>query len=511
MGMCSAQRRLRSHWDRLERGEIRRLQEAVLQRYLREHVLPFSQHYRELFAAQGLRAEHIRTLDDLRRIPFTSKLDLLPTADLHDRTREFVLIPDEQVLARRPAVMVQAALRGREAARRALAAEYRPVFLTSTTGRSTAPVSFLYTQHEIDHLASAGARLVEVLGAKREDRLVNAFPYAPHLAFWQTHYATLAFGVFSVATGGGRVMGTEGNIRIIEKINPQAIIGMPTFVYHLLSEAREHHKRFPALNSLALGGEKLADGMRRKLRELVKALGGSASASVVGTYGFTEGKTAWGECPFPAEAASGGYHLYPDLGLFEVVDPASGEPVEDGGPGELVYTPLDARGSVVLRYRTGDVIDGGLFYGRCPHCGRMAPRLVGSIGRQSNKQAMQLDKIKGTLVDFNELEHVLDDAEAIGGWQLELRKVHDDPLELDELILHVESRSRRTHAHLEQELSDAMAARTELRPNAIHFHSAREMRKRQGVGVEMKEKRVIDNRPTEGKPAPPRDVPAGGH
>ena len=57
------------------------------------------------------------------------------------------------------------------------------------------------------------------------------------------------------------------------------------------------------------------------------------------------------------------------------------------------------------------------------------PRLVGQISRSSEIREMNLDKIKGTLVDFNELEHVLDDAPHVGAWQVELRKVHDDPLE----------------------------------------------------------------------------------
>src|SRR5256714_8248077 len=130
---------------------------------------------------------------------------------------------------------------------------------------------------------------------------------------------------------------------------------------------------------------------------------------------------AWGECSFPRDQPSGGYHLYPDLGIMEVIDPASGEVVPDGHPGELVFTPLDSRGTVVLRYRTGDYIDGGLVYEPCPHCGRRMPRLVGKISRSSEIKSMNLDKLKGTLVDFNQLEHVLDDAPNIGTWQLEIR------------------------------------------------------------------------------------------
>ena len=151
---------------------------------------------------------------------------------------------------------------------------------------------------------------------------------------------------------------------------------------------------------------------------------------VLMTYGFTEAKMAWPECPYPEEEESGGFHLYPDLGIVEIVDPKTGESVDEGCPGEIVFTPLDARGTVVLRYRTGDLIDGGLVYEPCPHCGRELPRLVGRISRTSEVKEMHLDKLKGTLIDFNELEHVLDNFDSIGAWQLELRKANDDPLEL---------------------------------------------------------------------------------
>ena len=65
---------------------------------------------------------------------------------------------------------------------------------------------------------------------------------------------------------------------------------------------------------------------------------------------------------------------------------------------------------------------------RAPHCGRVMPRLLGKISRRSDVREVQFDKIKGTLVDFNELEHLLDDMQMIGSWQIELRKAHNDPL-----------------------------------------------------------------------------------
>ncbi|MDA1043711.1 MAG: phenylacetate--CoA ligase family protein, partial [Verrucomicrobia bacterium] len=272
------------------------------------------------------------------------------------------------------------------------------------------------------------------------------------------------------------------------------LIGMPTFIYHVLSQALEDGKRFDFLKSIVLGGEKVPNGIRRKLIQLATQLG-AESVHVMATYGFTEAKVAWSECPFPYGRTSGGYHLYPDLGVVEIIDPVSGRQLKDGEPGEIVYTPLDARGSVVMRYRTGDIIDGGLVYEPCPYCGRLGPRLVGKISRKSEFREMKLDKLKGTLVDFNELEHLLDDMPHVGSWQIELRKVNDDPHELDEVILHVQDLGHTDPVGFAQEIRTHVAAHTELTPNEILFHSAKEMRRLQGVGVDLKEKRISDNRP----------------
>jgi phenylacetate-coenzyme A ligase PaaK-like adenylate-forming protein len=485
---------LTTQWQRLPERTVRRLQAEKLRRYLRDTVLPFSAYYRELFHKHGLTADAIRSLEDLERIPFTSKADLCNTPDNPQKVRDFLLLPDQHILARRPATIARALLRGRAAVRRGFEREFRPIFMTSTTGRSAEPIPFLYTAFDIANLASAGDRIMQVCGARHDFRLLNMFPYAPHLAFWITHYAATTFGVFCLGTGGGKVMGTEGNLRIIQKIKPDVLIGMPTFLYHVLQQAVEAGLRIESLKRLVLGGEKVADGIRRKLRHLAAKLG-SPDVDVLATYGFTEAKTAWAECPYPRDAEPGGYHLYPDLGLFEVIDPKTGAVQPPGRPGELVFTPLDARGSVVLRYRTGDVIDGGLTYEPCPHCGRTLPRLVGKISRSSEVKAMQLDKIKGTLVDFNQLEHVLDDAAHVGAWQLELRKHNDDPLEVDELVLHVQRLSDVDEEKLRRELSSRFAERTEIHPNRIVFHDADEIRRLQGVGVQIKEQKIIDNRP----------------
>jgi len=480
---------------------------ARLRRYLRKTVLPFSAHYRRAFAQAGLDPAKLRTLDDLRRLPFTTKADFLPGGDGSDPVRDFVLVPDRAVLSRRPGTMVKALLRGKAAVTDDFEREFRPLLLTSTTGRSAEPVPFLYSAYDIENLKLAGSRAYDLCAATREMRMINMFPFAPHLAFWFAHYGGAEFGTFVLGSGGGKVMGTEGNLRLIKKIKPDVLIGMPTFLYHVMQAAVADGVSLPNLRKIVLGGEKAPLGMRRKLRALAAQLG-AGKIDVLRTYGFTEAKLAWSECPFEEDAGSAGYHVHPDLALIEIVDPKTGELRGEGEPGEIVFTPLDARGSVVLRYRTGDCIDGGLIHEPCPFCGRHVPRLVGEISRTSEVREMQLGKLKGTLVDFNHLEHVLDNAEHVGTWQLELRKLHDDPLEIDELVLHVTKSDDCSEEQLRRALDSRFATETEIHPNRIEFHNAGDMREMQGVGTQLKEQRVVDHRPksaVDSKPASPKN------
>ena len=121
---------------------------------------------------------------------------------------------------------------------------------------------------------------------------------------------------------------------------------------------------------------------------------------------------------------------------------------------------------------------------------------------------MRLDKVKGTLVDFNELEHLLDDAPHIGSWQVELRKANDDPMDLDQFILHVQKVDGTDEAQVTRELSERCATHLEINPNRIVFHTAEEIRRLQGVGVLLKEQKLVDHRPA-AKPAPTRAASEG--
>ncbi|MBI4626784.1 MAG: AMP-binding protein [Verrucomicrobia bacterium] len=487
-------RSLTRQWHTLDRETARERQGRKLHRYLRDCVLPFSGHYHRLFGELGLDAGDIRSVDDLKKIPFTAKEDLLPTPENPRRSLGFALIPDPHVLAHRPGVIARALLRGRARVQDELDREWRPTFMTATTGRSTESVAFLYTQHDLHNLAVGGGRVVEIARITREERMLNMFPFAPHLAFWYMHYAGGDRNTFALSTGGGKCMGTEGNLRAIAKLKPQVLAAMPTFIYHVLRQALDEKLRLEGVRLICLAGEKVPDGTRSKLAAMCAELG-SPGVQVIATYGFTEAKLAWTECPVAPGEPPTGYHLYPDLGIIEVINPDTGQPVPDGQRGEIVWTPLDQRGTVVLRYRTGDLIENGLTWETCPRCGRTLPRLMGRISRVSDFRALRFQKIKGTIVDFNELEHALDDIRGLGAWQIELRKAHDDPLDLDEIVLHLVRIADMPEATLDRTLRELLHTRFELRPNRIVFHTADEIKVLHQVGVALKEQKVVDHRP----------------
>ncbi len=473
-------------WNSTPPETWREWQLTQLREYLNRRVIPFSAHYHRVFEEHDIHPLDIKSYADWSHVPFTSKKDLA-------NPRDFVLVPDEAVLRREPGMIFTALLHGRAAAKEKAEAEFRPILLTSTTGRSADPVPFLYTKHDLHNLDISGSRLMLAGRSQRDFKHVNLFPYAPHLAFWLAHHAGLGFGTFMLSTGGGKTLGTEGNIKLIDKIQPDILIGMPTFIYHVLREAYETGRKWPNLKRLVLGGEKVADGLRARLHDLATQLG-SPDAHVMATYGFTEAKMAFPECVGQSHEATG-YHLSPDLGLVELINPETGEVVPDGQPGEIVFTPLNTRGTVVLRYRTGDIAEGGLTWEKCPNCGRTCPRLLGPISRVSEVRELHIDKLKGTLVNFNMLEHLLDDQKGIAAWQIELRKRHDDPLEMDEVHLHLTAEPGVRESELELAVSRRFHEATEITPNGLHFHSLSELRDQLGVGRLLKEEKIVDHRP----------------
>jgi phenylacetate-CoA ligase len=483
---------------RLSSDEIRQLQNQRLAQFISEQVYPFSPYYRRLFDKNKIDPKSIRTVDDLRRIPLVSKTDFI-SKDNPNLYKEFVIQPDEKGIRRNspPGKLVSLAvtkiLKGQDAVMDRLNREYRPVFMTFTTGTTNSPVPFLYSNYDIENLNVSGSRMLSLFNVSPESRIMNLFPFAPHLAFWQVFFGGLASNAFALSTGGGKVMGTEGNLIALSKIKPSLILGVPSYIYHLVRTAQERKMDLSFVTMVVLGAAKVTVPFKERLASLLGSMG-AKNVSVIGTYGFTEARSAWAECPSGLDVSSG-YHLYPDKEIFEVIDPKTGEVKGEGESGELVYTALDARTSVVLRYRTGDFVNGGIVHAPCPCCGRLVPRLSSDITRLSDTKDLQLSKVKGSLVNFDHFSSVLNDISGIEEWQIEIRKHNNDPFDVDELYIYVCCKAGVNSAACEEEVRKKIHLATELSPNGVVFIPMNEMIKRLEIETANKEKRILDCRP----------------
>lgn len=480
-------------WKELSRmpaAELQNLQDRLLVRFLREDILPFHSYYGRIYREHGVDINGIRGAADLHKLPFTTKPDVIAATD-KDPTA-FVLKPTPEKirahwpLTRTGPLLAKKLLAGEKGARKAVEAEYLPIFMTATTGRTSRPVPFLYTKRDLRRLAESGKRLADLMGCSSEDRLLNMFPYAPHLAFWQVAFAGFEAGIFILSTGGGKTIGTVGNIRAIERIKPSGVLGVPSYLYHVLRTAAEEKVSLASIKLIVLGAEKVADGLRVKLVELAERCG-AKNPVVMGTYGFTEAKMAWMECP-----GGSGYHLFPDLGVIEIVDPETGELKRDGETGEIVYTSIGGRGTVMVRYRTGDTAEGGITRDPCPNCGRTLPRLSSRITRISNRTDVRLTKVKGALIDLNHVASILSNTREVEEWQVVMKKRNDDPHDIDELMLYLAPASGA--AIPVEEISKKIFDSTEVKPNAILIESLDQLIKRIGLETELKEKRFLDLR-----------------
>ncbi len=482
----------------LSEPQMRDLQDKQLSHFINTHVYPFSPYYRKLFDEHHIDPRQIRSVADLRRIPFSSKANLV-SPNNPQQYKDFILQPDQDKIKRfwpkgkLFALLAQKAIKGDESVHDQLAKEYRPVFMTFTTGTTSAPVPFTYSRYDLDNLNLSGARMVSLFDLKEDDRIMNIFPFAPHLAFWQVFYGAIEANMFCLSTGGGKVLGTDGNMTALLRIKPSMILGVPSYIYHLIRFAQEKGHDLSFLKKIVLGAAKVTPVYKLKLAQML-AEQGAHNVQIFGTYGFTEARAAWAECPAPNDTSSG-YHLYPDKEIFEIIDPHTGEVKADHEDGELVYTSLDARASVVLRFRTGDIVKGGITYGMCPFCKRVTLRLSSDISRLSDNKDLQLSKVKGTLVNFTHFGRVLNDILGVEEWQIELRKHNNDPFDVDEVLVYIVPRKNASQDGLLQEIKEKLVGSTEISPNAINFIGLDEMIKRLELETANKEKRILDNRP----------------
>jgi len=469
-----------SNWKTLSHSSIKKIKllQGKKLKYFIQHKIPFSPYYNKLFKKNKIKFSDIKTIEDLRKIPFTTKKDIAPTKK-EKKHINFILKPDEELIKKYSSKLdlLKYSLNKNSVLR-----EFNPVHMHLTTGRTANAVPFLYTAYDLEKLKESGRRMMDIFNINNKDRLVNAFPYAPHLAFWATFFAAEASGLFALHTGGGRILGTDKIIKSIQSTKATLLAAIPGFAYHMLREAKNKKADFKSVKKIFFGGERVSKGLREKIKSMLKSLG-SKNPEIFATYAFTEGKVAWAECH-----EQSGYHLYPDMEFIEIID-KNGEKVGENEKGEIVYTALDFRGTVILRYKTGDI--GSITYEKCS-CGRTVPRLNSEIERSSEIKEFNLTKVKGTLINLNNFFEILNIKE-IEEWQVEIKKKNNDPYELDELIIYIAPKKSIDFIKLKSKLKNILKDQLEITPQIIKMDLNKLLNKL-GMETELKEKRIVDNR-----------------
>jgi phenylacetate-coenzyme A ligase PaaK-like adenylate-forming protein len=481
------------NWQKLSKTpwqEIRKMQDRKLRSFLINQIYPYSPYYRRLFDQHKLDPYKFHGVDDLVHIPFSYKEDVAPTDENPTKHRDFIIRPDEEVSEKYGHLAKLSCYGGKHVVAERVH-EYKPVHMHFTTGRTAKSTPFVYSLRDLENIQEGGKRLFDVFALSKSDVMVNAFPYAPHLAFWQAFFAADSLRTASLHSGGGKVMGTQNLIDAVEMLRGTVLAFIPGYAYYFLRQAAEQKKDYSSVRKLLFGGERVPPGLKDKIRATLQEMG-ATDPMVLATYACTESRVAWGECP---SEASFGYHVYPDLEIIELIDPQTGERVAEGEEGEIVYTALDWRGTCVLRYRTGDVAKDGITYAPCPNCGRTVPRISANLQRKSEFKEFDLTKIKGTLVNLNNFFPLMMGHPQVLEWQVEIRKRNNDPFDLDEIYLYLAPAAGVNVDELKNDLRQKIIRDTEVSPNDIIITSVEQILGRLGMETELKEKRILDSRP----------------
>ena len=296
--------------EQAPRQELARLQLERLQWSLR-HAYDNVPQYRKKFDAAAVKAGDCRTLEDLRRFPFTTKADLRETYPFG-----MFAVPMERI------VRIHAS--------------------SGTTGK---PTVVGYTARDIDMWTQLMARSIRAAGARPGDKVHVAYGYGLFTGGLGAHYGAERLGLAVIPLGGGM---TERQAQLIADFKPDIIMVTPSYMLAIADEM-ERQGFDPKASSLRIGifgAEPWTVQMRANIEQRL-------SLEAIDLYGLSEviGPGVAQEC---AETKDGltiwEDHFYP-----EIVDPASGEPLPDGEKGELVFTSLTKEALPVIRYRTRDL------------------------------------------------------------------------------------------------------------------------------------------------------------
>lgn len=358
------------HEETLSRGELRALQLEKLQ-WTVKRCYDNVPHYKKIMDAKNVRPEDIKTLDDIRRLPMTTKDDLRDNYP-------FGLFASPK----RDIIEIHAS--------------------SGTTGK---PIVGGYTRNDLELWGDCMARLVVAAGTGPDDIAQVAFGYGLFTGAFGLHYALEKVGCMVVPISSGN---SEKQIMLMQDFGATVLVATPSYAVYLSEMARDLGVYDQLKLRLGLfGSEVCTPEMRDQIEKNIGIM-------VTDNYGLTElgGCGVSGEC-----TERDGLHINEDHFYVEVIDPDTQEVLPEGSKGELVITPLSKEAFPIFRYRTKDISQ--VNYDVC-RCGRTMARMAKVVGRTDDMLI-----IKGVNVFPSQIEGVLFTTAHIGPhYQLVLRKEH---------------------------------------------------------------------------------------
>ena len=421
--------------EAMSRKKIRDLQIERLKKtvHLVYNNVPF---YKKRFKELQIKPDDIKTLDDISRLPFTTKDDLRSNA---------------------PFGMMTTSLDN-------------CIELHASSGTTGIPITACYTSHDIDAWSIVMARCLSMSGLTKKDVFQNPIPYGTFTGAFGFHYGAQKIGAMVIPSGKGQ---SERQIKLMDYYGTTFMSGVASYAMRLGQVAQEigiDPRKLKVRNGL-FGAEMFTPGLKKRITDIW-------NMDVHDIYGLTEmcGPGVSTDCD-----QHDGLHLWEDHFLVECLDPKTLESVGLEEEGELVLTTLTKEGMPLLRYRTRDIAK--LYDLEVCECGRTHIKHSTIKGRSDD-----MIIIRGTNIFPGQIESVLMKNPHVGGnWRMILATKND----VDMLTVEVESKqqlSTNETSNLEQKLQNDIKTVivftprvTVLSPNTIPENG-------------LKAKRVIDNR-----------------
>ncbi len=396
--------------EKIKLFQEKRLKEAL------DYIGKHSRFYKKMFDEFGIDIGQITTIEDLRQIPFTTKIDLQEYND------DFLCVPKNKIVD----------------------------FIT-TSGTLGDPVTFAMTDRDLDRLAY-NERISFACAGVQSDDIVQIMTTLD-----KRFMAGLAYFLGLRALGAGIIRVGNGIPELqwdtINRIKPNTIMCVPSFILKIIDYAEEHgiDYRSSSIKKVVCIGENLRE-QDFSLNLLGKRIKEKWDIELYSTYASTEMATTFAEC----EYGCGGHH-HPELIICEVVD-ENGNVVTEGAVGELVVTTLGVEGMPLLRFKTGDLVS---FHHEPCRCGRHSMRVSPVVGR-----ANHLLKYKGTTLYPPAIYDVLDNSPHIENYLIE---VSTNEIGNDDIVVKIGLSPAVCSSHTDissliKELKDSFRAKIRVAP-----------------------------------------------